>query len=709
LNSLALTFRFMKKIRRIALLSLLLLLLCAGARAFPHISFLADYDSLSKRYNLSNSVADKAMILEWFLLQGRPLPPYTYDSTLAIYQALPGERDPEVARMVQSSAAFSELIKQKKYDEALKTAEDIIAAYGARHDTDGMSIMLNMPAMVFGAQYDVEGRLHYYAAKAELYKRTGQTRNLATCYHKLAGSYVWKGNLNEAISHYLKAGEIYKGYWPKWYANELYCAGKFYKDWGNVKRARYYFQLLDKDFSGADVSIYSLMASYALAELEIGEGRFESALQLLDAAGQFRQSYHSSLPVRKMMIALKTAEVYILQERLDTAAIILQHVARTADSLKLTVTSTHGDFELDHTFYLYHKARGDFAAASASLEASLVKAKLVKANNLKQKYERELTLWYSDKFPALAVKYAREYIALSDSVTKANGPNNVAYYETVMQETEANKNITALKEERQAQAIQLQSRKKILARSYLALGLFAALAFSLFFANRGKTKAARIIAKEKQRSDELLLNILPAEVAEELKNNGASAARQYEAVSVLFTDFVNFTGTAEDLSPQQLVQELNECFTAFDMIIGRNGLEKIKTIGDAYLAVCGLPASDPQHARKTVQAALEIRDFIANRKQHERAFDIRIGINSGPVVAGIVGVKKFAYDIWGDTVNTAARMEQHGVLGSINISESTYELVKDEFVCTKRGKIAAKNKGEVEMYLVSNEVTVENV
>ena len=212
------------------------------------------------------------------------------------------------------------------------------------------------------------------------------------------------------------------------------------------------------------------------------------------------------------------------------------------------------------------------------------------------------------------------------------------------------------------------------------------------------------LVEEKKKSDDLLLNILPAEVAEELKQKGSSAARQYEHVSVMFTDFVDFTGTAEQLNPQKLVTELNACFTAFDAIIERNGLEKIKTIGDAYMAVCGLPVSDPRHAQKTVQAALEIRDFMEERKKQDRVFEIRIGINSGPVVAGIIGVKKFAYDIWGDTVNTANRMEQHGEPARINISQSTYELVKNDYQCDYRGKIAAKNKGEVEMYFVETAV-----
>ncbi|MEO6834009.1 MAG: adenylate/guanylate cyclase domain-containing protein [Chitinophagaceae bacterium] len=272
--------------------------------------------------------------------------------------------------------------------------------------------------------------------------------------------------------------------------------------------------------------------------------------------------------------------------------------------------------------------------------------------------------------------------------------------------TSNNEKITNLETKRAVELkdkdIQIATLKKRHERIFSIAGFAVLLLIMgiLFRSFKRQQHSNVLLAKEKQRSDDLLLNILPAEVAEELKDHGSSAAKQYGEVSVLFTDFVDFTGTAEKLSPHQLVQELNECFTAFDAIIERNGLEKIKTIGDAYMAVCGLPVSAPLHAKKTVQAAIEIRDFIADRKKQEQVFEIRIGINSGSVVAGIVGVKKFAYDIWGDTVNTAARMEQHSKAGRINISHSTYELVKDDFRCEYRGKIAAKNKGEVEMYFV---------
>jgi class 3 adenylate cyclase len=210
------------------------------------------------------------------------------------------------------------------------------------------------------------------------------------------------------------------------------------------------------------------------------------------------------------------------------------------------------------------------------------------------------------------------------------------------------------------------------------------------------------LEKEKKLSDSLLRNILPEEVAEELKNGTTAIAKYFSDVTVLFTDFVDFTSKTDQLTPQQLVNELHTYFKAFDAIVGKYGIEKIKTIGDAYLAVCGLPAGDSLHAEKVANAAIDIRAFVAERNRDigDKTFDIRIGIHSGSVVAGIVGVKKFAYDIWGDTVNTAARIEQNSEPGKINVSETTHQLIKGKFQFDYRGKIFAKGKGMLDMYFL---------
>jgi class 3 adenylate cyclase len=217
------------------------------------------------------------------------------------------------------------------------------------------------------------------------------------------------------------------------------------------------------------------------------------------------------------------------------------------------------------------------------------------------------------------------------------------------------------------------------------------------------------IEKEKQRSESLLLNILPAEVAEELKSKGSADAKQFDEVTVLFTDFKNFTKLAQQMTATELVQEIHACFMAFDGIMEKYGIEKIKTIGDSYMCAGGLPVANKTHAVDVVSAGLDIQQFISNRMSEritagKEPFQIRIGIHTGPVVAGIVGIKKYAYDIWGDTVNTASRMESSGEAGHVNISGSTYALVKDQFNCKHRGKIQAKGKGELDMYFAEKRI-----
>jgi adenylate cyclase len=220
-----------------------------------------------------------------------------------------------------------------------------------------------------------------------------------------------------------------------------------------------------------------------------------------------------------------------------------------------------------------------------------------------------------------------------------------------------------------------------------------------------KSRAA--IQKEKDRSEDLLLNILPAEIAEELKLHGKAEARDFDLVSILFTDFKEFTSLSQKMRAKELVAEINYCFETFDQIVVKHKIEKIKTIGDSYMAAGGLPVSTADSAKNTVLAALEMQTFIqkygSQRKSGGKpAFQMRVGIHTGPVVAGIVGIKKFQYDIWGDAVNTASRMESSGEVACVNISQTTYELIKGDprFKFEERGKIEAKGKGVIEMYFV---------
>ncbi|HMZ67519.1 MAG TPA: adenylate/guanylate cyclase domain-containing protein, partial [Leptospiraceae bacterium] len=211
---------------------------------------------------------------------------------------------------------------------------------------------------------------------------------------------------------------------------------------------------------------------------------------------------------------------------------------------------------------------------------------------------------------------------------------------------------------------------------------------------------------ERMKSEKLLLNIFPKDVAMELKEKGFADPALFENVSVMFTDFKGFTKIAETLTPEELVKDLDTCFSQFDIITERYNLEKLKTIGDSYMCAGGIPKQNKTHAIDCVLAALEILDFmkILKKINEERGFsfwEVRLGIHSGPLVAGVIGKKKFAYDVWGDTVNTASRMESSGTPGKINISGTTYELVKEFFDCEYRGEVPAKNKGMIQMYYVN--------
>jgi len=353
-----------------------------------------------------------------------------------------------------------------------------------------------------------------------------------------------------------------------------------------------------------------------------------------------------------------------------------------------------------HNIGLVYKGMFKYPAAIAYMDSSITLAKEGDDKFfLKESYNALAELYSNIGKFQLAYQTHLKFSALNDTLMNEENKRQFAEMNTKYETEKKDNQINLLNKDSQIREEQLR-KQKIVRNSFMGGFAVVLLFASVFFNQRNKIK------KGKQRSDELLLNILPEEVADELKEKGSAAAKQFDDVTVMFTDIKDFTSISETLSPTELVHEIHTCFTAFDDIIEKHNLEKIKTIGDAYMCAGGLPVVNTTHATDVVKAAMEIRDFMTQRNAHPDSsgqhpgFEIRIGIHTGPVVAGIVGTKKFAYDIWGDTVNIAARMESSGEAGKINISSSTFEVVKDKFICSYRGKIQAKNKGQIDMYFV---------
>ncbi|HWI93439.1 MAG TPA: adenylate/guanylate cyclase domain-containing protein [Flavisolibacter sp.] len=289
-----------------------------------------------------------------------------------------------------------------------------------------------------------------------------------------------------------------------------------------------------------------------------------------------------------------------------------------------------------------------------------------------------------------SLQHYKSYITYRDSVNNIKSVQKMADLRTNYEVSQKQIEVDLLNQQK-------RNQRTIMISLIIILALGAVILAILYWYYRA-------IAREKKRSENLLLNILPAETAKELKEKGKVEAVKFDQVTVLFTDFVEFSKSAEHIAPEQLVKSIDYYFKSFDEITMRYGLEKIKTIGDSYMCACGLPTANPTHARNVIQAAKEMRDVVMNElsaKDDLNHFNVRIGIHTGPVVAGIVGIKKWQYDIWGDTVNIASRMESKSEPGKINLSETTYQEIKDEFPCEYRGEIEVKNRGLLKMYFLS--------
>ncbi|MBK7764087.1 MAG: tetratricopeptide repeat protein [Bacteroidetes bacterium] len=511
----------------------------------------------------------------------------------------------------------------------------------------------------------------------------------AAAYHNIGLHYEIAQQPVVAIDYYLKAKQINER--PG--GNQLYLSRNLMQI-GNVYEAllkhqmavEYYQQALQIARKNHDVKLgISIMMMQAGSYT--GMKQYEQSISLYQDVIKQAQELHDESMVYQAYLnlgdAYYTIGKYADALKYDTMA---YHHFEHKDAYMMSVAAAN-------TGMVYHKLKAYQKGLSFAMKALAV----VDSNNL------DLLKWIHLNLADLYSGIGNHKVALDqyklykkyyDSLY--NNENKEKILQLQMQ-SDFDKKESALKAKQEKKDLQQRNIRNSIAAGLVLLSFF----FVVVYRQRNKVK------REKERSDELLLNILPSEVAEELKTKGSAATKMIDKVTVLFTDIKDFTHLSEKLSPVALVEEINECFSAFDHIMQKHGVEKIKTIGDSYMAAGGIPTPNQTHPIDVVRAAFDIQQFMLDQKLRRQAegkvfFEIRIGIHTGSVVAGIVGVKKFAYDIWGDTVNIASRMESSGEAGKVNISSSTYELVKDHFHCAYRGKIDAKGKGQIDMYFVEN-------
>ena len=457
--------------------------------------------------------------------------------------------------------------------------------------------------------------------------------------------------------------------------------------------------------SGYDI-YFSILTNGAIA-LASSDQMVES-IQLLNQILSEARRVNDVQYIQKSLINLAT--VMNMVENQDSSYHYLQLAAENSRLLN----DADGYMRLLINLAVMDLQEGRFVKAKAGLDSA--EALALKLNNVDIRatvLNNRSFLAEVQKHYVPAYDYLRDYLVLHDSILDQTRIKAVTDMQAKYESEKKARQIQQLEIANLDATLNNEKIRNTRNRFIFAGAGILLLAVGLFGRLRLVHRSKRAIQKEKDISEGLLLNILPAAVADELKATGAAEAKLYEQATILFSDFKSFTTIAGEMSAAELVSEINVCFKAFDEIMAEFGLEKIKTIGDSYMAAGSVPDNNKAEALHVIQAALAMQDFIINRKQERDAqqqlgFEMRIGIHTGPVVAGIVGIKKFQYDLWGDTVNIASRMETNGEPGYVNISSVTYELVKHEPALSfiPRGMIEVKGKGEMAMYFVrSNGVT----
>ncbi len=619
-----------------------------------------------------------------------------------------------------------------KVDEAIEANNKALEIRTELNDIKGLASIYNNLGNIYKKQQDYPNSIINYKKSMKMRRELKDTLRMARLDFNLSIVYERINSFNEAQESALKyllygeqKGDDYIiGQANNSLGNVMYSIGNDKKALEHYRLAATKFKSIKKEWNQATalnnmVTVYGKWADEKTDSLLYDEAKllFDSAISYSKQVIEIRKEKKDSIGLARIFNNLgstyKDLGSYFEQKGESQQAaqrwtIGLNYIEK-AEYIFQKFGNKAGLLEVNNIFGDIYRRQNDFENAERYTLKVLTLAEEMDDGRFRRNAYKDLSKIYAKKRQfEKAYEYERQFNKLRNQLVNEEGNRNMAQAQALF--GDQLKEMETERAEARNALLQADLERQAVVRNSLMGGAAALLLLAMLLYNRYriKTKANHalsekneIIQKERERSDELLLNILPEETATELKEKGTAKARRYESVTVLFSDFKGFTKIAEKLTPEELVAELHACFSGFDVIMDKYNVEKIKTIGDAYMAVGGLPEPNQTHPQDVINAALEMQQFMDNRKQTIETFDMRIGIHTGPVVAGVVGNRKFAYDIWGDAVNLAARMESSGEPGRVNISEDTLALVKDQFKWTSRGKIPAKNKGEVEMFFVN--------
>lgn len=575
-------------------------------------------------------------------------------------------------------------------------------------DRAGVAVVYHNLGNLYNAAQQYAESIKAYEAALDIRVALADTMRMATGYYNIGVVQQHIGNYPLALEHLLEYLTIMEQ------VGDEEGIAAAYNEIGNVQfelekfeeAKQYYRQSLTLRQALEDPG--ELADSYNnLGIVADEEKQYEKALdyyrQSLGLAQQLQDDVRIARAYNNIGYSYKKLDQFVEAERYLDLSLELRKQQEDREGI-MEIYNSLGDIRRQQERY---REALQYTRLSLEIAQSLDHAKFIE-----KAYKDFAKIYELQGDFAKAYRYYKQYANLKDDRFNTSEAEKLAQMQVLYETNKIEQQVAERDRDLALRQAELNTARTV--QLSLAIGgvLLLALLGLLGVAYRQRSRINKQLATtneaiehERRRSDTLLHNILPAATATELKDTGRYRARAYDSVTVLFADFVHFTNIAEQLTPARLVDFLDECFQAFDAIVERHGVEKIKTIGDAYMCAGGIPTPSSTHALSVVRAALDMQAYMHDRVPELRAagipfFGLRIGIHTGEVVAGVVGMRKFAYDIWGDAVNIAARMESSGAAYRINVSQPTYELIKDHYHCSYRGKIPAKNKGDIDMYFV---------